>query len=319
MHNEILKVNSIEKKFGKITAVDNLSFAIEKGEIFALLGPNGAGKTTMVRMLMSIILPDRGEIEFMLKENVADVPLPSELGYLPEERGLYQEIPVLKTLAYMGVIRGMTKSDANDSAKIWLERFEISDRANDKLNTLSKGNQQKVQFIASIIHQPLFAIFDEPFAGFDPINQEFILDIVKELKGKGTTILLSAHHMQLVERIADKVLLINEGRKIAEGTIDQIKRESTSSEKIILAVKDAPDIARIENHSNIEKVIFKDRNILEIYFRKVESLSDILKYVASIAEIESIRTEEISLHEIFVQKVGEDIGIKADGDKHEKA
>jgi len=206
--DEILKVDSIRKQFGKITAVNNLSFSINRGEIFALLGPNGAGKTTIVRMLMDIIKPDEGIIEFYLNENKnSRIPLASELGYLPEERGLYQEIPIIKTLTFMGVIRGMIKKQAEKSAEEWLEKLELYERKNEKLSTLSKGNQQKVQFISSVLHNPSFAVLDEPFAGFDPINQEAFLMIIKELRDKGTTILLSAHQMHLVERITDRVLI----------------------------------------------------------------------------------------------------------------
>lgn len=305
----ILKVDSILKQFGKITAVKNLSFNINRGEIFALLGPNGAGKTTTVRMLMDIIKPDKGIIEFYLHENISSqIPLASELGYLPEERGLYQEIPIIKTLVFMGVIRGMNKKQAEKSAEKWLEKLELYDRKNEKLSTLSKGNQQKVQFISSVLHNPLFAVLDEPFAGFDPINQEAFLMIIKELRDKGTTILLSAHQMHLVERIADRVLLLNNGKKIAYGTVDEIKKDYSTGEKIIINVESKPDLSLLQNDDAVEKVEFINDTEIKIFLKQNKSLSGLLNKAATNYKITSVKTEHISLHDIFIDKVNKDKG-----------
>ncbi|MDI6803392.1 MAG: ATP-binding cassette domain-containing protein [Bacteroidota bacterium] len=300
----ILKVDSILKQFGKITAVYNLSFSINRGEIFALLGPNGAGKTTTVRLLMDIIKPDEGIIEFYLHGNKSSqIPLASELGYLPEERGLYQEIPIIKTLEFMGIIRGMHKIKARESSEEWLEKLELLDRKNDKLSTLSKGNQQKVQFISSVLHKPLFAVLDEPFAGYDPINQEAFLKIIKELRDKGTTILLSAHQMHLVERIADRVLLINKGKKIAYGTVDEIKKDFSTGEKIIINVESIPDLSLLQNDDAVEKVELMNETEIKIYLKQNKSLSGLLNKAASNYKITSVKTEHISLHDIFIDKV----------------
>ncbi len=286
----ILKVDSIVKKFGKFNAVSHLSFSIRKGEIFALLGPNGAGKTTTVRMLMDIIRPDEGKIEFYLNDaNKSQIPFSSELGYLPEERGLYQEIPIIKTLEFMGIIRGMDKMQAHKSSEEWLEKLDLLDRKNDKLSALSKGNQQKVQFISSILHNPLFAVLDEPFVGFDPINQEAFLMIIKELRDKGTTILLSAHQMHLVEKIADKVLLINNGKNIAFGTVDG-----------------QPELSFLQNDDAVEKVEITKDSEIKIYLRQNKSLSGLLNKAASNFKITSVKTEHITLHDIFIDKVNKD-------------
>ncbi|TVR34012.1 MAG: ATP-binding cassette domain-containing protein, partial [Balneolaceae bacterium] len=210
----MLQFENVVKKFAKVRAVDELSFEIRKGEIFALLGPNGAGKTTGVRMIMQIMEPDSGSITFdpsIMKGGKVDR---SKLGYLPEERGLYQDAPIMKTLIYLSTLRGSDPAEAEKKASEWLDRFGILDRQADKISTLSKGNQQKVQFIASILHEPDFVVLDEPFSGFDPINQERISDCIRELRESGMTILLSAHQMQLVERIADRILLINNGREL---------------------------------------------------------------------------------------------------------
>jgi ABC-2 type transport system ATP-binding protein len=300
----ILKVDSILKQFGILNAVNDLSFSLNRGEIFALLGPNGAGKTTTVRMLMDIIKPDKGKIEYYLNDNISSqIPLASELGYLPEERGLYQEIPIIKTLEFMGIIRGMHKNKAQESSEEWLEKLELLDRKNEKLSTLSKGNQQKVQFISSVLHKPLFAVLDEPFAGYDPINQEAFLKIIKELRNKGTTILLSAHQMHLVERIADRVLLINKGKKIAYGTVDEIKKDFSTGEKIIINFESKPDLSLLQNDDAVEKVEFINDLEIKIYLKQNKSLSGMLNKAASNYKITSVKTEHTSLHDIFIDKV----------------
>lgn len=310
----ILKVDSILKQFGILNAVTDLSFSINRGEIFALLGPNGAGKTTTVRMLMDIIKPDQGKIEYYLNDNInPQIPQASELGYLPEERGLYQEIPIIKTLEFMGIIRGMDKNKAQESSEEWLEKLELLDRKNEKLSTLSKGNQQKVQFISSVLHKPSFAVLDEPFAGYDPINQEAFLKIIKELRDKGTTILLSAHQMHLVERIADRVLLINKGKKIAYGTVDEIKKDFSTGEKIIINVESKPDLSLLQNDDAVEKVEFINDLELKIYLKQNKSLSGMLNKAASNYKITSVKTEHTSLHDIFIDKVKGDNGEQTKG------
>ncbi len=245
MTSMLLETNDVTKRFGTVSAVDGLSFGVQRGEIFALLGPNGAGKTTMVRMLIGIIRPDAGSIRFLTGDAPTNTLPPQHTGYLPEDRGLYGGIPVLKTLIFMGVIRGMERAAARLAAEQWLERLDLLDRAHEKLDTLSKGNQQKVQFIASILHRPLFAVLDEPFSGLDPINQDLFLDILRELRDGGTTVLLSAHQMQLVERLADRVLLMNRGRCILQGTIDEIRRSASASSRILLKVEGDPDVSRL--------------------------------------------------------------------------
>lgn len=305
----ILKVDRIVKQFGKLYAVNNLSFNINKGEIFALLGPNGAGKTTTVRMIMNIIKPDEGNIEFNFPlENKLDMLHASKLGYLPEERGLYQEIAIIKTLEFMGIIRGMNKLSANKSANYWLEKLELADRKNEKLSSLSKGNQQKVQFISSIIHNPIFAILDEPFSGFDPINQEFFLGIIKELRGKGTTILLSAHQMHLVERIADRVLLINNGKRIEYGTVDEIKNNYSTTEKLTLNVIENSNLEFLQNDDAVEKIEFSNNSEIRLFLKKNKSLSGLLAKAAANYNITSVKSEHISLHDIFIDKVKADNG-----------
>ena len=222
MQKTVLSVNSISKEYLNVKAVNKISFAVERGDIYAFLGPNGAGKTTTLRMLLDIIKPDSGQIEWNLNGKRNLLPDAGYIGYLPEERGLYLDIPIIKSLVYMANIRGMEKTVAKKKAMEWLERLGLADRAKEKLQVLSKGNQQKIQFVASILHKPEFAILDEPFSGLDPINQEIFIDFIKEINNEGTTILLSAHQMSLIEKIADKIFLINNGNELYNGTLSGI-------------------------------------------------------------------------------------------------
>jgi ABC-2 type transport system ATP-binding protein len=191
----LVRIKAITKSFGGRPVVDRLSFDVRQGEVFALLGPNGAGKTTVVRMLLGIIQPDQGGVEVFLDGRVSDRLPPTSTGYLPEDRGLYREVPVLRTLVYFGRLRGLERDEARRRALEWLERMSLLDRKDDRLDALSKGNQQRVQLIAAILHRPTLAVLDEPFSGLDPLSQEFFLDLVREIRDGGTTILLSAHQM----------------------------------------------------------------------------------------------------------------------------
>jgi ABC-2 type transport system ATP-binding protein len=303
----LLDAKEVTKSFGSTTAVDGLSFAVRRGEIFALLGPNGAGKTTMVRMLMDVIRPDAGQIRFFEDDHAKSSIAPHDVGYLPEDRGLYKELPVIRTLTFMGVIRGMPRSRARQAAEEWLERLDLADRAHDKLDALSKGNQQKVQFIASILHGPRLAVLDEPFSGLDPLNQELFLDILRELRDQGTTVLLSAHQMQLVERLADRVLLMNRGRCVLHGRIDEIRQESSSSGRILLVVDGAPDLDRLNAIGAVERAEVTANGEVALYVRRGEPLSGLLRAVAQETEVRSIHTEAISLHDIYVQRVTDDL------------
>lgn len=220
----ILEVRSISKAFGARRAVDARSFEVRRGEVFALLGPNGAGKTTTVRMLLGIFRPDVGAVSYRFGSNGAEGYDPARIGYLPEERGLYREKPILETLAYFGVLRGLPRREATVRAAEWLERLGLADRAKEKVDALSKGNQQRVQLAAAVLHRPALAVLDEPFSGLDPVAQDFFLDLVRALRDGGTTILLSAHQMALVERAADRLLLLNGGRAILQGSVEEVRR-----------------------------------------------------------------------------------------------
>jgi ABC-2 type transport system ATP-binding protein len=214
-----LTIDRVEKRYATVQAVAGISLQVQPGEAVALLGPNGAGKTTLLRMLVGITRPDSGRI--LWQGGATSLP-PSELGYLPEDRGLYQDMPIKRTLTYFARLRGVPGPDAERRASEWLERFELGDRSKEKLSALSKGNQQKVQLAAAILHSPRFAILDEPFSGLDPINQELFLSIVRELRAGGTTLLFSAHQMSLVERMADRVMVLHRGKELLHGSIGEL-------------------------------------------------------------------------------------------------
>jgi ABC-2 type transport system ATP-binding protein len=299
----VLEVDAIEKEFAQVKAVDRLSFDVREGEIFALLGPNGAGKTTTVRMVMGIIRPDRGNIRYSLSAAEQAWPDPSELGYLPEERGLYKEMPVLRTLVYMGTLRGMRRRDARESALQWLDRMKLNDRAGEKLDALSKGNQQKIQFISAVLHRPRFLILDEPFSGLDPINQELFSVLIRELRDAGATILLSAHQMQLVERIADRLLLVNRGRAVLYGSLEEIRQRARWANRLILRTRGEPRPWVFEGNPAVESASQTAPSEVTLLVRQGASLSSLLVAAGSAMEIVDVQTERISLHEIYVQVV----------------
>ncbi len=304
MNLDVLTVDSIEKQFQTQKAVDRLSFRVRRGEIFALLGPNGAGKTTSIRMLLNIIKPDSGSIVFSL--NGSSAPLASRLGYLPEDRGLYKDVAVTKTLEYMGVLRGLSRKEAATRVAAWLERVGLADRATEKLEALSKGNQQKVQFVSAILHEPDFAILDEPFAGLDPLNQDFFLEIIRELRDRGTTILLCAHQMALVERLADRVLLMNRGREVLSGSLAEIRRNFRAAGKVIVTVPPATDPDLLRELPAVERVDEISGAEFVCLLKPDASLPDFLKQAVDRVALLDVRTARVDLHEIFVQAVGAD-------------
>jgi ABC-2 type transport system ATP-binding protein len=312
MSKNVLEVNSIEKQFAQVKAVDHLSFDVHESEIFALLGPNGAGKTTTVRMLMGIIRPDNGVVCYSVSDSQR-WPSSSELGYLPEERGLYKDTPVLRTLVYMATLRGMRNKEAQTAALHWLERLGLKDRAGDKLDALSKGNQQKIQFISAVLHRPKFLILDEPFSGLDPINQELFSSLIRKIRDDGTTILLSAHQMQLVERIADRLLLMNQGHSVLHGSLEEIRKSARWANKLVLrTTKEESDLSVFKRVAAIKSARQTAPFEVTLLAGPGASLSELLVAAGSEIEIVDIQNDRISLHEIYVQAVGRDVAQNGD-------
>lgn len=303
MPKEVLRVNSISKDFLNVRAVNNISFTVEQGDVFAFLGPNGAGKTTTLRILLDIIKSDSGQIEWNLNGKSNKLPEAELIGYLPEERGLYLDIPILKSLIYLATIRGMDKADAKKSALLWLERLGLAERANEKLQVLSKGNQQKIQFVASILHKPAFAILDEPFAGFDPLNQEKFIDFIKEINNQGTTILLSAHQMPLVEKIANKVFLINQGAELYNGTLTGIYQTFGKKQIIELQLESPVNETVFQKLTGVISVNHTDDLHVKLTFGNNTNLKNVLFELAMVEGISDITSHKPDLHEIFLQLI----------------
>ena len=300
----IVSAQGVTKTFGSVTAVSDLSFSIASGEIVALLGPNGAGKSTLLRMIVGLIKPDSGTIS--LAEAVDRKLRRGAIGYLPEERGLYQDMPVLRTLAYFGRLQGLPPRQATEVANGWLERFGLADRRSDKVKALSKGNQQKIQFAAAVLHKPALAILDEPFSGLDPLNQELFLDLARELRESGTTIIFSAHQMTLVERLADRVFLMSRGREVLHGTIGEIRKRWRTGDRLIVGVSPGVDVSFLETVAAVESVESSDASEMRLQLKPDVSISGLLTTLGERIDVRYIRSESVSLHEIYVKTVDPD-------------
>ncbi len=218
-----IRVSNVSKAFGEVHAVRDVSFEVYPGEIFGLLGPNGAGKTTTIRMMLDIFRPDSGSIE------VFDGPLTeakkNRIGYMPEERGLYKDLKLAPTLVFLATLKGVKESVARERVDEWLERFDLADYAKQKIQNLSKGMQQKAQIIVTLLHDPDLLVIDEPFSGLDPVNTRLVKSIIEELCARGKTIIMSTHQMYQVEAMCNRIVLINRGRNVLYGEVQQIKRQ----------------------------------------------------------------------------------------------
>jgi len=303
MQNTVLKVTSISKSFSNVKAVNNVSFSVNHGDIFAFLGPNGAGKTTTLRILLDIIKPDDGQITWNLDGISNQMPKAGLIGYLPEERGLYLDIPILKSLVYLASIRGMDKNEAKKAAMKWLERLELADRAKEKLQVLSKGNQQKIQFVASILHKPAFAILDEPFSGLDPLNQEMFIDFIKEINNQGTTIILSAHQMQLVEKVAHKIFLINKGEELYNGNLAGIFDSYGNKQIIELHYKSGLNEDLLRRFAGAENVEIIDNIKVKLTIKQNYDMKSVLSDLAKLEGVFDISSHKPDLHDIFLHLV----------------
>jgi len=296
-----LILNEINKRFGQILAVDNVSATIPKGSIYGFLGPNGAGKTTIIRMIMSILYPDSGAIQILGSNNPEVVK--DRLGYLPEEKGLYKKMRVAELVTYFGRLKGMQRYDARNRADSLLKQFKLGDWADKKCDALSKGMSQKVQIISTLIHQPELVILDEPFSGLDPINVEVVREVILQLKNEGKTVLFSTHVMEQAEQICDYILLINKGRKILDGPLTQIK--DTGRQTITIDYEGDGSILNTLPH--ITRVNDMGRSA-ELSLDHEADPQMILQLLSSELRIRRFDLKEPSLHEIFVRSVRESTG-----------
>lgn len=243
-----IEVNRIVKAFGSKRVVNDVSFEVEPGEIFGLLGPNGAGKTTTIRILLDIFKPDSGTISIMggpMTENKKD-----RIGYLPEERGLYQDIPLDRCLVYLATLKGIKEAEAQRKIKDWLQRFDLTQHSHKKIKELSKGMQQKAQLISTLVHEPEVVIIDEPFSALDPVNTQMVKDVLCELRRQNKTIVMCTHQMHQVEELCDRLVLINQGKSMLYGRLDEIQRQYAGHDVILrtkTTLPNLPGVTRIEN------------------------------------------------------------------------
>lgn len=294
---EIVALRNVDKFFGDTHAVENLSFSVPKGEIFGLLGPNGAGKTTTLRMIMHILLPDRGTIEIF--GNTLAPSTVNRIGYMPEERGLYKKMKLLECVAFFGELKGLSWSKAMTKAKEWLARFDLLEWKDKKVEELSKGMQQKVQFITTVLHEPELLILDEPFSGLDPVNVDEMKNTLLELKDKGTTIIFSSHQMEQVEKLCDSICLIHHGKNVLSGTLSEVKGKFGKNRIRIYydgEAKFLKDQSLVLESNNFGKYV-------EIQPAPNVTPNAILQRAVQEIAIHRFEMTEPSLHDIFVQLV----------------
>ena len=296
-----LEVKNLSKNFNGIKAVDDASFIVPEGSVFGLIGRNGAGKTTTIRMMMNIYVPDSGEV--ILRGTKIGQEFKDKVGYLPEERGLYKKMKVMDTLLFLAELKGKTGKAVERKALNYLKRFDLVERKNSKIEDLSKGNQQKIQFIAAILHDPEFLIFDEPFAGLDPINTDLLKDIILEKKEEGKVIIFSTHLMDFAEKLSDHIAMIDHGKIILQGSLSEIKSEFAQRNVTLEAVG---DLSFLDSEAFVEKVE-NFGNTVAIKVKEASQTQDLLKLlIQNDVKVNKFAANEISLHEIFVTLAGKD-------------
>ncbi len=297
-----ITINEVTKRYAEHLALDHICLDIPAHCIYGLLGPNGAGKTTLIRILNQITAPDSGEVlidgERLCQKHIA------RIGYLPEERGLYKKMKVGEQAIYLAELKGIKKAEAQKRLKTWFEKFEIAAWWDKKVEELSKGMQQKIQFITTVIHEPEILIFDEPFSGFDPINANLLKESILELRDKGATILLSTHNMASVEELCDSITLINNGQSILQGKVGDIKRQhDTHQREIIIRCDDVLHVMNIADTYNNIKVEHTDRPDETKLTLFSESPNDLLGQLLNIGQLVSFKEVLPSMNDIFIREV----------------
>jgi len=293
----MLILNGLTKRFNGVHAVENISFKVERGDVYGFLGPNGAGKTTTIRMIMGIIQPDSGLIH-LNGENINSKGR-KNLGYLPEDRGLYQKQKLKEILIYFGMLRGLSSLEAKKRTSMWLERFELGNQGTRKVEELSKGNQQKIQFIISLLHDPDLIILDEPFTGLDPLNQLLLKEIMEEKQKEGKTIIFSTHQMEQVERLCNNICLIDKGELIVEGSLDNIRKKH-SSDSVELRFRGDLDKQGVSKY--FSELEYTDNTVSGILNK---NSSEFLGWVNSSVDVLSFQLKVPTLEQIFLKEVGQ--------------
>jgi ABC-2 type transport system ATP-binding protein len=290
----LLTVEGLEKSFKDRKVLHHISFEVRKGEIMAILGPNGAGKSTTIRNIMGIMYPDAGKITFHGYEG-RGIPR-HKIGYLPEERGLYKNVKVMDILLYLADLKDYPVKKAKERALAYLKKFDLEGKEQMKMEELSKGMAQKVQFISAILHEPELLILDEPFSGLDPVSQELFKEEIRNLAKQGTAILLSSHQMNLVEEICDRLFMIQRGQKVIYGTLDEVKTEYANFKCTIRGNNDASRLERIPDVQRVEQ----KEDVSVLYLTKSVNPARWLKNLPEDLDIRELAMDRISLHEIFL-------------------
>ncbi|MFL0354651.1 ABC transporter ATP-binding protein [Xanthomarina sp. GH4-25] len=304
--NNLLEAHAVSKNFGDFTALNKVSISVPKGSIFGLLGPNGAGKTTLIRIINQITMPDEGQVildgEPLQAHHIRDI------GYLPEERGLYKSMKVGEQAMYLARLKGLSKSEAKTRLKYWFERLEIGDWWDKKIQELSKGMAQKIQFIVTVLHEPKLLIFDEPFSGFDPINANLIKDEILRLRDDGATVIFSTHRMESVEELCDQIALIHESNKILDGKLIDIKKQfKTNTFEIGIRTSNSSLLEKeLSQKFKVSPANFKtlgDALTLNVKLSENDLPNDLLSYLTSKGEVSHFVELIPSANDIFIQAV----------------
>lgn len=297
----MLELKNVTKYYGDFKAVDNLSFTVKDGEIFGLLGVNGAGKTTTFRMIINLL--DKTEGTILLDGKPIDYSVTDKIGFLTEERSLLLKLSVLEQAIFYGTLKGLDKKTIEERLDVLLERFHISEYKNRKIKELSKGNQQKVQFITAILHEPKLLILDEPFSGLDPINVEEFMKMINELKEKGTSIIFSSHRMEHVELFCDELVILVHGKSVLQGNLKDIKKKYRKKNIQLCCKGDVDKLKEIDGVLDIVKESGDDTYIIKISDDTV--VDKVFEVVKTFKSVTKFNVEEATLNEIFISKVGE--------------
>ncbi len=303
-----IRLRDVHKSFGTTTAVEHLDLNVPAGTIYGLLGPNGAGKTTTIRIILDILGPDHGTVEVLGRR--VDDSVRQRIGYLPEERGLYPKMTVIDHLVFLGELKRLSRDEARRRGMGWLERVELADRAEEKVESFSKGMQQKVQFVSTILHEPELLILDEPFSGLDPLNVDLLKEIVLEESRKGTTILFSTHMIEDAERLCDRVCMIAHAKKVLDGTVAEVKR-STGKRHVILAFEGPREF--LQSSELVRYVADRGREVEVTLGPEADPQELLREALRAGARIERFEVAEPSLREIFLDRAGKKgIALEAD-------
>lgn len=296
---EALQLTEVVKEYGNKRAVDRISLEVKPGEIYGLLGANGAGKTTTMRMVLGLIYPDGGNIRYSGKPYNRE--LQQTMGYLPEERGLYPKVKVSEQIIYLARLRGMSAKEAERSLRYWLERFQVPEHYDKKIEELSKGNQQKMGFVAAVVHKPQLLVLDEAFSGLDPVNVELLKETVKELRDQGVSILFSTHRMEHVEELCQRITILHRSKTVLQGEISEIKKQYPREELLLRTRDEVNGLETIEGVTGVKHV---ERGTL-LTIRDAAAAKRVLQHAVAISELEHFEIMEPTLNQIFIRAVGD--------------